>query len=98
MVLKQTGANFVFMPQYRLSSHANCQFPAALQDAMTSYCYLTQELGVSGSKIILSGDSAGGNLVLALLRYLADSGERFKLQVPSAAWLWYVSNAHLSRE
>jgi len=90
MVLEQTKASHVFMPQYRLSSHVDCQFPAALQDAITSYCYLTQELGVPGSKIILSGDSAGGNLVLALLRYFADYGERFKLQVPSAAWLWYV--------
>jgi len=96
MMLKQTGASHVFMPQYRLSSKVNCQFPAALQDAVTSYCYLTQELGVPGSKIILSGDSAGGNLVLALLRYLAESGERFKLQVPSAAWLWYVSKLHRS--
>lgn len=93
MILKQTGASHVFMPQYRLSSHADCQFPAALQDAVTSYSYLTQELGVPGSKIILSGDSAGGNLVLALLRYLADYTERLALQVPSAAWLWYVSRS-----
>ena len=92
IVLKQSGASHVFMPQYRLSSNVDCQFPAALQDAVTSYCYLTQELGVPGSRIILSGDSAGGNLVLALLRYLADYAERLQLQVPRAAWLWYVVN------
>jgi len=49
MVLKQTAASHVFVPQYRLSSKVNCQFPAALQDAITSYCYVTQELGVPGS-------------------------------------------------
>jgi len=88
MVLKETGASHVFMPQYRLSCNADCQFPAALQDAVTAYYYLTKVMQISSSRIILSGDSAGGNLVLSLLRYMADGGG--ELGTPRAAWLWYV--------
>jgi acetyl esterase/lipase len=52
------------------------------------WCYVTQELGIPGSRIIVSGDSAGGNAVLALLRYLEEFGEKLGLEKPKAAWLW----------
>jgi acetyl esterase/lipase len=52
---KRFGA-FVFCPQYRLSSLPNGRFPAALQDAVTSYKFLL-DLGIPASSIILSGDS-----------------------------------------
>jgi acetyl esterase/lipase len=55
--------------QYRLALDPKSRFPAAVQDAVTSYRYLLSQ-GVSASRIILSGDSAGGNLAIALLRYL----------------------------
>lgn len=87
-ILKQTKASHVFMPQYRLSHGDNTRFPAALQDVVTAYCYLTQELGVPASKIVLSGDSAGANLVMAFVRYLADHGKEVELDNPKAAWLW----------
>lgn len=68
------GFDAVFMPQYRLAGYAGHNpFPAALQDCLTSYLYLVQTLGIAPADVTLSGDSAGGNLALALLRYL----ERF---------------------
>lgn len=36
--LEQTDITHVFAPQYRLASAPNCNFPAQLQDAITSYC------------------------------------------------------------
>ena len=56
-----------FCPQYRLSSDPGGRFPAALQDSITSYQYVLSR-GIPSSQIVFSGDSAGGNLVLALLR------------------------------
>lgn len=75
----------VFCPQYRLSTSENSYFPAALQDAVTAYRYLLDTLKVPASKIILSGDSAGGNLALALLRYIQETAA---LPLPKAAMLW----------
>lgn len=75
----------VLCPQYRLSSNPDGRFPAALQDALTSYKYLL-DLGIPVAQIILSGDSAGAHLVISLLRYLADS--HALLPSPSCALLW----------
>ncbi|PVI00829.1 alpha/beta-hydrolase, partial [Periconia macrospinosa] len=81
-------------PQYRLStlppstSPSSNPFPAALQDALTSYLYLTTTLSIAPSDIILSGDSAGGNLVIALLRYLAEYGDEIGVKGPAAALIW----------
>ena len=83
------------MPQYRLSIDDSTRFPAGLQDVVTSYCYLTQELGVPASKIVLSGDSAGANLVLAFVKYLAEYGSQVPLDNPRAAWLWLVLSLHV---
>ncbi|KAI9696493.1 MAG: hypothetical protein M1820_008121 [Bogoriella megaspora] len=85
---KGAGVSRVLTPQYRLSSNPGCRFPAALQDAVASYAYLVIGLGIRTSKIVVSGDSAGGNLVIALLRYLAEHGEQVGLGSPGAAWLW----------
>lgn len=88
-LLKHTPATRVFMPQYRLANHANCAFPAQLQDAITSLSYLLDTCQIPAERIILSGDSAGGHLVGSLLRYLADHAGA--AQLPSAfkaAWLW----------
>lgn len=71
--------------QYRLASDASGQFPAALQDTISAYLYLLG-LGIPTSNIILSGDSAGANLALALLRYITDNENA--LPWPAAAWLW----------
>ena len=79
-------AHFV---QYRLAHDSAGAFPAALQDAVTAYRYLPN-LGVSSSNIILSGDSAGTNIALAFLRYIASPGGK-DLPSPAAALLWSPS-------
>ena len=75
----------IFMPQYRLAGNPGGKFPAAIQDAVSAYQYLL-DAGVPAAKIIVSGDSAGGNLALALLRYISEHEELFPS--PTAAWLW----------
>lgn len=73
-LVKHGGFDAVFLPQYRLAGYAGRDpFPAALQDCLSSYLYLTRTLGVPARNVTVSGDSAGGNLAVALLRYL----ERF---------------------
>lgn len=48
-------------------------FPAGLDDCVTAYEWLLQ-IGISADKIVVAGDSAGGNLTLALLVALRDAG------------------------
>ncbi len=62
----------VFGINYRLSPQH--QFPAALIDAVSGYLYLIEEHGISPSKIVISGDSAGGGLSMATLLVLRDMG------------------------
>jgi acetyl esterase/lipase len=54
-------------------------FPAALDDCVTAYRWLVKQ-GVSGSKIAIAGDSAGGNLTLTTLMKLREEGD----QLPAA--------------
>jgi acetyl esterase/lipase len=66
----------VFSLEYRLSVKKPLKpahpFPAALLDALAGYNYLVNVVGFSPSDIIVEGDSAGGNLALALTRYLVE--------------------------
>jgi acetyl esterase/lipase len=91
-LLKYTPATHIFCPQYRLStlpvSKTSNPFPAALQDSVTAYLYLLNDLKIPPQNIILSGDSAGGNLSIALLRYISDYSSDIGLPAPSAALLW----------
>ncbi|KAI9640171.1 hypothetical protein NHQ30_011408 [Ciborinia camelliae] len=87
MLLANTTASYIFCPQYRLASSAAGKFPAALQDAITSFHHLIEDLHIPAHNIVISGDSAGGNLVLALLRYLNDHPST-GLPNPGCAWLW----------
>ena len=87
-LIANTDATHVFAPQYRLSSNKGCRFPAALQDAITTYAYLVKKEGISPTKIVLSGDSAGANLALSLTRYLTENGDQVGLETPLATWLW----------
>jgi acetyl esterase/lipase len=50
-------------------------FPAAVEDATAAYRWLLGA-GVSPSRIVVAGDSAGGGLTLATLLALRDAGER----------------------
>lgn len=69
-----------------LSKHAKCRvfavdyrkapnntYPAALEDAVVAYMYLILK-GYSSENISIAGDSAGGNLTLAVTRKLIDIG------------------------
>ncbi|HEY3499183.1 MAG TPA: alpha/beta hydrolase [Polyangiaceae bacterium] len=61
----------VVLPLYRLAPEH--PFPAALDDAMSVYRALLDS-AISPRQLVLAGDSAGGNLVLALLVRLRDEG------------------------
>jgi len=50
-------------------------FPAALDDALGAYRWLTGPAGVNPRKVVVSGDSAGGGLATALLVALRDAGD-----------------------
>ena len=66
-----------FLVEYRLARHGDYEhgsYPAALLDAFVAYVYLIRTCGFRPENIILSGDSSGGNLALALCRYLRDEG------------------------
>ncbi|KAI0051191.1 alpha/beta-hydrolase [Auriscalpium vulgare] len=67
----------VFAIEYRLSTAApdapQHPFPAALIDALAGYVYLTEIVGFDPEKIVVEGDSAGGNLAHALTRYLVEN-------------------------
>ncbi|KAJ3529138.1 hypothetical protein NM688_g7897 [Phlebia brevispora] len=64
--------NYRLAPQY--------PFPCALQDAIAAYLFLTQppegaaHRPVKPEHMVVSGDSAGGGLCLALLQVLRDTG------------------------
>jgi epsilon-lactone hydrolase len=57
-------------------------FPAAHEDAMTAWQYLIGQ-GVAPERIVVGGDSAGGNLTITLVNQLRTAG----YAQPSCAWL-----------
>ncbi|MEM7583860.1 MAG: alpha/beta hydrolase [Acidobacteriota bacterium] len=63
---------------YRLAPES--PFPAALDDAIAAYEWL-QARGLSASRVVLAGDSAGGGLCLATLLALRDR----EIALPAAA-------------
>lgn len=86
-LLKNSKADFVFCPQYRLASNPGGRFPAALQDAVAFYLYVLNTVGVPPHKIAVGGDSAGANLTLALQRYLVEHGKETGLPNFATSWL-----------
>lgn len=61
----------VYLPEYRLAPEH--PFPAALDDCIAAYQALLDQ-GVDPDRLILAGDSAGGNLTLAALLRIRDQG------------------------
>ncbi|KAI1080986.1 alpha/beta-hydrolase [Whalleya microplaca] len=84
MMSRHFKATNTLYVQYRLATPEN-RFPAALQDTLTAYSYVLG-LGVAPKDVFLSGDSSGGNLVIALLRYLETP--QAKLPRPGGAMVW----------
>ncbi len=76
---QQTRANALLVNYRLLPEHP---FPAGLEDAMAAYRFLLDS-GTSPANIVISGDSAGGCLALALLLALRDEG----LPMPAACAL-----------
>ncbi|KAF5003174.1 hypothetical protein FDECE_10242 [Fusarium decemcellulare] len=87
-LIRHTGCTHVCTPQYRLSSSKNGSFPAPLQDALTAYLSLIKTKGIPANQIILSGDSAGANIALGLLRYIHEYGQQDEIPLPRAVTLW----------
>lgn len=70
--LSRTARAPVLLPEYRLApEHV---FPAAFEDVLAAWRWLTDEHGVPSGGIAISGDSAGGGLALALIAHLRDEG------------------------
>lgn len=65
---------------YRLAPEA--PFPAGLEDAVRNYCYLLDQ-GFGPQDVVVGGESAGGNLTLALLLKLRE----LNLPLPAGAYL-----------
>jgi monoterpene epsilon-lactone hydrolase len=57
-------------------------FPAAHEDAMSAWRYLVGQ-GIAPERIVVGGDSAGGNLTITLINRLRAQGQA----QPSCAWL-----------
>jgi len=67
----------VFIPDYRLAPEH--PFPAAIDDVFAAYCALLDQ-GIKPTSIVISGDSAGGAMVITLMRKIRDAG----LEQPAA--------------
>jgi monoterpene epsilon-lactone hydrolase len=65
--------------EYRLSPEH--PYPAALADAVAAWDALRAQ-GYAAERIVIGGDSAGGNLTMLLIHALRERGER-----PACAWL-----------
>jgi len=68
----QASYSRVLAVDYRLAPEH--PFPAALEDSLVAYRWLLKD-GIESDKIVIAGDSAGGNLALATLMSLCDAGE-----------------------
>lgn len=88
-VYSSTINAIVFYAQYRVAAEPVTRFPAAIQDAVTFYSYLL-ELGIPAKNIIISGDSAGGNLVIALVRYIEDNNKLLPRPLGAISWSPWV--------
>ena len=70
-----------FAPRYRLAPQY--PFPCAILDVLAAYLYLLETCHIPSSEILVSGDSAGGGMVLGLLCLLRDMG----ISLPAGAML-----------
>lgn len=87
-LLAHTPSAFMLCVQYRLAGMPNCRFPAQLQDVISAYSYLIHTLRIPPSRIVLSGDSCGGDLVLGLLRYITQLDNPSLLPAPKCGWMF----------
>ncbi len=87
-ILKYTSTDVIraLTVEYRLTKHRSMKpynpFPAGLIDVVAGYNHLVNVVGFSPEDIIVEGDSAGGNLALALVRHLIDNQGHTGAQMP----------------
>ncbi|KAI1819939.1 alpha/beta hydrolase fold-3 domain-containing protein [Xylaria intraflava] len=87
-LLDKGGAGAIFVVQYRLSGYGGQNpFPAALQDALSGYLFLLDEMKIPASQIVVAGDSAGGHLAIALLTYIKNFTVATGIPAPKCAVL-----------
>jgi epsilon-lactone hydrolase len=79
--LGRAGGMRVLLPEYRLAPEH--PFPAAIDDVLAAWRWLSAGQGLSASSVAVAGDSAGGGLAVALLVAARDAGEA----LPAAAVL-----------
>lgn len=84
---RTSGGLPVYSVDYRLAPQH--PFPCALIDCVSSYLYLQNRF--PHARIIIAGDSAGGNLGLALLQVLADMQKMDKEKIVLPAACVFVS-------
>ncbi|KAI0093135.1 Alpha/Beta hydrolase protein [Irpex rosettiformis] len=87
-ILKHTSPHIVraFTVEYRLLKHHSVKpynpFPAALFDVIAGYNHLVNIVGFAPEDIVVEGDSAGGNLGIALIRYLIENQDHPITKIP----------------
>ena len=93
--LADTSGLPVFSINYRLApEHA---FPAPLEDATAAYHWLLAS-GMQAQDLVMVGDSAGGNLVLASLLALRDAGDPLpRAAVLLSPWVDLAATGHSFR-
>ncbi|ORY70605.1 Alpha/Beta hydrolase protein [Leucosporidium creatinivorum] len=67
----------VFHLDYQLAPEF--RYPSQLIETLAAYHYLVNTLGISEDRIVLAGDSAGGNLATAFLLHLARPNPAIKV-------------------
>ncbi|KAI6102185.1 Alpha/Beta hydrolase protein [Pisolithus sp. B1] len=93
-------APYALSVEYRLSSTypfaEEHSFPTALLDALAGYNFLARVMGYDPSDIIVAGDSAGGNIALALTRYLVENKGSTEVSLPGPPGHLLVSSRVLA--
>uniref|UniRef100_A0A8H7N8M3 Alpha/beta hydrolase fold-3 domain-containing protein n=1 Tax=Bionectria ochroleuca TaxID=29856 RepID=A0A8H7N8M3_BIOOC len=83
-VLEKLKADRFFFAQYRVAEDESTRFPAPMQDLVTFYHHVLN-MGYDASNILLSGDSAGANILTGFVRYLEETSV---LPSPKGVMLW----------
>lgn len=98
VLMAQTLKMKVLLPEYRLAPEN--PFPAAVNDALKIYRWLLAQ-GYDSKDIIVSGDSAGGGLCIAMTFSLRDAGEPLPYAVVCMSpWadLTFAGKSHITKE
>ncbi|BEJ15156.1 hypothetical protein CspHIS471_0409230 [Cutaneotrichosporon sp. HIS471] len=85
-LVQYTPIKHVLSVDYRLANKA--PWPLPLLDAIAAYYHLVAVEGIDERDILFGGDSAGGHLALATMRWVRDAGPQLGLRGPRAMLLF----------